>query len=119
MLETTYAATSDPRESKEQGGNDKDDVFSDSEAKEGGSSKSKRSQQASSTGENVTSTIPATETKSNADQVANVTRADDTIGNSSAGQPGFIGTITKGLVDSSKRSVKAVQVEVHHAVSQN
>lgn len=83
------AATSDPRESKEPGGNDKDDVFSDSEAEEGGSSKSKRSQQASSTGETVTSTTPATETKSNADQVANVTRATEqvSLGNSGTTPP--------------------------------
>ncbi|KAL8541460.1 hypothetical protein ACS0TY_002650 [Phlomoides rotata] len=31
----------------------------------------------------------------------------------------FIGTITKGLVDSSKNAVKAVQVKARHAVSQN
>ncbi|GAV84805.1 PTEN_C2 domain-containing protein [Cephalotus follicularis] len=34
-------------------------------------------------------------------------------------QPGFIGTITKGLVDSSKNAVKAVQVKARHVVSQN
>ncbi|CAA3007284.1 phosphatidylinositol 3,4,5-trisphosphate 3-phosphatase and -tyrosine-phosphatase PTEN2A [Olea europaea subsp. europaea] len=34
-------------------------------------------------------------------------------------QPGFIGTITKGLVDSSKSAVKAVQVKARHVVSQN
>ncbi|EEF43629.1 phosphatidylinositol 3,4,5-trisphosphate 3-phosphatase and protein-tyrosine-phosphatase PTEN2A [Ricinus communis] len=34
-------------------------------------------------------------------------------------QPGFIGTITKGLVDTSKNAVKAVQVKARHAVSQN
>ncbi|CAI0557393.1 unnamed protein product [Linum tenue] len=33
--------------------------------------------------------------------------------------PGFIGTITKGLVDTSKNAVKAVQVKARHAVSQN
>ncbi|RID80199.1 hypothetical protein BRARA_A02880 [Brassica rapa] len=37
----------------------------------------------------------------------------------SAAQPGFIGTITKGLVDTSKNAVKAVQVKARHAVSQN
>lgn len=31
----------------------------------------------------------------------------------------FIGTITKGLVDSSKNAVKAVQVKARHVVSQN
>lgn len=34
-------------------------------------------------------------------------------------QPGFIGAITKGLVDSSKNAVKAVQVKARHVVSQN
>ncbi|XP_057963683.1 phosphatidylinositol 3,4,5-trisphosphate 3-phosphatase and protein-tyrosine-phosphatase PTEN2A [Malania oleifera] len=36
-----------------------------------------------------------------------------------AAQPGFIGTLTKGLVDSSKNAVKAVQVKARHVVSQN
>lgn len=34
-------------------------------------------------------------------------------------QSGFLGTITKGLVDSSKNAVKAVQVKARHVVSQN
>ncbi|TYG39567.1 hypothetical protein ES288_D12G025400v1 [Gossypium darwinii] len=34
-------------------------------------------------------------------------------------QPGFLGTITKGIVDSSKNAVKAVQVKARHVVSQN
>ncbi|GFS40054.1 similar to PTEN 2 [Actinidia rufa] len=34
-------------------------------------------------------------------------------------QPGFIGTLTTGLVDSSKSAVKAVQVKARHVVSQN
>ncbi|VVA18240.1 PREDICTED: phosphatidylinositol 3 4 [Prunus dulcis] len=34
-------------------------------------------------------------------------------------QPGFIGTITKGIADSSKSVVKAVQVKARHVVSQN
>lgn len=83
------AATSDPRESKDPGSNDKDDVFSDSEAEEGGSSKSKRTQPASSTGETVTSSAPASENKSNADQVATVTRATEqvSLGNSGPAPP--------------------------------
>ncbi|KAL2537345.1 PTEN 2 [Forsythia ovata] len=40
-------------------------------------------------------------------------------GSLSSPQPGFIGTITKGLVDSSKSAVKAVQVKARHVVSQN
>lgn len=41
-------------------------------------------------------------------------------GTSSAeAQTSFIGTITKGLVDTSKNAVKAVQVKARHAVSQN
>lgn len=38
---------------------------------------------------------------------------------STTSQPGFIGTLTKGLVDSSKNAVKAVQVKARHVVSQN
>lgn len=34
-------------------------------------------------------------------------------------QPGFLGTITKGFLDSSKNAVKAVQVKARHVVSQN
>nr|VDC93987.1 unnamed protein product [Brassica oleracea] len=45
-------------------------------------------------------------------------RPDETTEGTSS-QPCFIGTITKGLVDSSKNAVKAVQVKARHAVSQN
>lgn len=38
---------------------------------------------------------------------------------SSSAQPGLFGAITKGLVDTSKNAVKAVQVKARHAVSQN
>lgn len=34
-------------------------------------------------------------------------------------QSGFIGTLTKGIVDSSKSAVKAMQVKARHVVSQN
>lgn len=44
---------------------------------------------------------------------------DSSEGMSTTSQPGFIGTITKGLVDTSKNAVKAVQVKARHAVSQN
>ncbi|XP_042980817.1 phosphatidylinositol 3,4,5-trisphosphate 3-phosphatase and protein-tyrosine-phosphatase PTEN2A [Carya illinoinensis] len=44
---------------------------------------------------------------------------DTSDGTSMTTQPGFIGTITKGLVDSSKNAVKAVQVKARHVVSQN
>lgn len=45
--------------------------------------------------------------------------AESSDGTSTETQPGFIGTITKGLVDSSKSAVKAVQVKARHVVSQN
>nr|TKW34861.1 hypothetical protein SEVIR_2G334300v2 [Setaria viridis] len=35
------------------------------------------------------------------------------------GQPGVFGSLTKGIVDSSKNAVKAVQVKARHMVSQN
>ncbi|KAK0581174.1 hypothetical protein LWI29_010999 [Acer saccharum] len=44
---------------------------------------------------------------------------DSSEGISTTAQPGFIGTFTKGLVDSSKNAVKAVQVKARHVVSQN
>lgn len=44
---------------------------------------------------------------------------DSPKGTSTTLQPGFIGTITRGLVDTSKNAVKAVQVKARHAVSQN
>ncbi|GMI78775.1 PTEN 2, phosphatase and TENsin homolog deleted on chromosome ten 2A [Hibiscus trionum] len=46
--------------------------------------------------------------------------ANDSVdGASPTSQPGFLGTITKGIVDSSKNAVKAVQVKARHVVSQN
>uniref|UniRef100_A0A2K2C629 Phosphatidylinositol-3,4,5-trisphosphate 3-phosphatase n=1 Tax=Populus trichocarpa TaxID=3694 RepID=A0A2K2C629_POPTR len=46
--------------------------------------------------------------------------ADDSPeGTSATSQSGLFGTITKGLVDTSKNAVKAVQVKARHAVSQN
>lgn len=44
--------------------------------------------------------------------------ADDS-SNETAVQSNLLGTITKGLVDSSKNAVKAVQVKARHVVSQN
>ncbi|KAJ7946086.1 Phosphatidylinositol-3,4,5-trisphosphate 3-phosphatase [Quillaja saponaria] len=43
----------------------------------------------------------------------------DDISHGATTQPGLFGTITKGLVDSSKSAVKAVQVKARHVVSQN
>ncbi|XP_010246580.1 PREDICTED: phosphatidylinositol 3,4,5-trisphosphate 3-phosphatase and protein-tyrosine-phosphatase PTEN2A-like [Nelumbo nucifera] len=40
-------------------------------------------------------------------------------GTSTAAQPGVFGSITQGLVDSSRSAVKAVQVKARHIVSQN
>lgn len=42
-----------------------------------------------------------------------------TEGTSSAAQAGVLGSFTKGLVDSSRSAVKAVQVKARHMVSQN
>ncbi|KAF2554532.1 hypothetical protein F2Q68_00017210 [Brassica cretica] len=44
---------------------------------------------------------------------------ETTDGASSSAQPGLFGAFTKGLVDTSKNAVKAVQVKARHAVSQN
>lgn len=44
---------------------------------------------------------------------------EDASSNETAGQSNLFGTITKGLVDSSKNAVKAVQVKARHVVSQN
>ncbi|KAF8410112.1 hypothetical protein HHK36_002634 [Tetracentron sinense] len=40
-------------------------------------------------------------------------------GTSTNAQPGVLGSFTKGLVDSSRSAVKAVQVKARHIVSQN
>ncbi|OVA15894.1 Phosphatase tensin type [Macleaya cordata] len=40
-------------------------------------------------------------------------------GTSTTAQPGVLGSLTKGLVDSSRSAVKAVQVKARHMVSQN
>lgn len=40
-------------------------------------------------------------------------------GTDGASQPNLIGTITKGIVDSSRSAVRAVQVKARHVVSQN
>ncbi|KAB2050958.1 hypothetical protein ES319_A12G022900v1 [Gossypium barbadense] len=45
--------------------------------------------------------------------------SDSSDGASATTQSGFLGTITKGIVDSSKNAVKAVQVKARHVVSQN
>ncbi|KAK3022534.1 hypothetical protein RJ639_047472 [Escallonia herrerae] len=44
---------------------------------------------------------------------------DNPDGASPTAQSGFMGTLTKGLVDSSRNAVKAVQVKARHVVSQN
>ncbi|MBA0640998.1 hypothetical protein Goklo_025595 [Gossypium klotzschianum] len=44
---------------------------------------------------------------------------DSNEGNSPTTQPGFLGTITNGIVNTSKNAVKAVQVKARHVVSQN
>ncbi|XP_031120774.1 phosphatidylinositol 3,4,5-trisphosphate 3-phosphatase and protein-tyrosine-phosphatase PTEN2A-like [Ipomoea triloba] len=44
---------------------------------------------------------------------------DNSEGTSTTPQSSFIGTFTKGLVDSSKNAVKAVSVKARHVVSQN
>ena len=44
---------------------------------------------------------------------------DSSTSNETTGQPNLFGTITKGLVDSSRSAVKAVQVKARHVVSQN
>nr|XP_027105987.1 phosphatidylinositol 3,4,5-trisphosphate 3-phosphatase and protein-tyrosine-phosphatase PTEN2A-like [Coffea arabica]XP_027105988.1 phosphatidylinositol 3,4,5-trisphosphate 3-phosphatase and protein-tyrosine-phosphatase PTEN2A-like [Coffea arabica] len=46
-------------------------------------------------------------------------QGENSDGTQPAAQSGFIGTITKGIVDSSKSAVKAVQVKARHVVSQN
>lgn len=47
------------------------------------------------------------------------TSEDSPDGSSPSSQPGLFGTFTKGIVDSSRNAVKAVQVKARHVVSQN
>lgn len=44
---------------------------------------------------------------------------DSSEGTSTTSPTGFIGTFTKGIVDSSKNAVKAVSIKARHVVSQN
>ncbi|XP_076934870.1 phosphatidylinositol 3,4,5-trisphosphate 3-phosphatase and protein-tyrosine-phosphatase PTEN2A-like [Bidens hawaiensis] len=44
---------------------------------------------------------------------------EDSVEGSKSPQAGFIGTLTKGFVDTSKSAAKAVQVKARHVVSQN
>lgn len=44
---------------------------------------------------------------------------DSSEGTAGTSPTGFIGTLTKGFVDTSKNAVKAVQVKARHVVSQN
>ncbi|KAI3769912.1 hypothetical protein L6452_01026 [Arctium lappa] len=46
-------------------------------------------------------------------------QVDSPDGASTSPQAGFIGTLTRGFVDTSKSAVKAVQVKARHVVSQN
>ncbi|XP_031495389.1 phosphatidylinositol 3,4,5-trisphosphate 3-phosphatase and protein-tyrosine-phosphatase PTEN2A-like [Nymphaea colorata] len=47
------------------------------------------------------------------------TAAETDEGNSAAAESGVLGSLTKGLVDSSKSAVRAVQTKARHMVSQN
>lgn len=47
------------------------------------------------------------------------TPAENVVNTSATTQPGILESLTKGLVDSSKNAVKAVQVKARHIVSQN
>ncbi|XP_034681128.1 phosphatidylinositol 3,4,5-trisphosphate 3-phosphatase and protein-tyrosine-phosphatase PTEN2A [Vitis riparia] len=47
------------------------------------------------------------------------TSEDGPDGSPTTAQPGLFGTFTKGIVDSSRNAVKAVQVKARHVVSQN
>ena len=47
------------------------------------------------------------------------TPAENVVSTSTTTQPGVLESFTKGLVDSSKNAVKAVQVKARHIVSQN
>ncbi|GMN20193.1 hypothetical protein TIFTF001_047059 [Ficus carica] len=69
-------AAAAPKQTKESGTQDKDDVFSDSEA-EDGSSKSRRVEAASAAGERVGQTTSSSKTESKADQIASLTKATE------------------------------------------
>ena len=77
QVEIVRAATV-PKQTKDSGTQDKDDVVSDSEA-EDGSSKSRRAEAASAAGERVSQTTSSSETKSKADQIASLTEATEQV----------------------------------------
>ncbi|XP_059445141.1 phosphatidylinositol 3,4,5-trisphosphate 3-phosphatase and protein-tyrosine-phosphatase PTEN2A-like [Corylus avellana] len=63
-----------PSQNKDSKGRDKDDVFSDSEAEEIGSSKSRQAEAASAARGTVINTTSSSETRTNSDQIASVSR---------------------------------------------
>ena len=85
----TAAASTDggaapSNKNKDPGHNDKDDMFSDSEAEESGSSKSRRHKAASSEGVAAPSAISKSKTNTNSDQVASLVHSTEQVSLGSA-----------------------------------
>ncbi|KAF5745604.1 phosphatidylinositol 3 4 5-trisphosphate 3-phosphatase [Tripterygium wilfordii] len=103
-----------PDQSKDSGTRDKDDVFSDSEAEEGGSSKSSKAHTASAGG-GVSTTNPGSDTKSNSDQIAGLTHAT---GQVSLGDTGSKQTHSASDLKSNSVSGAASSVEAPNSASE-
>lgn len=76
---TVVESASRPTQNKDPKGHDKDDVFSDSEAEETSSSKSRQAEVASAAGGTVINTTSSSETRTNSDQIASLSRETEHI----------------------------------------
>ncbi len=76
---TVDEGASRPTQNKDLKGHDKDDVFSDSEVEETGSSKSRQAEVASAAGGTVINTTSSSETRTDSDQIASLSRETEHI----------------------------------------
>uniref|UniRef100_A0A5B6ZI08 Phosphatidylinositol-3,4,5-trisphosphate 3-phosphatase n=1 Tax=Davidia involucrata TaxID=16924 RepID=A0A5B6ZI08_DAVIN len=79
------AVTANPK--RDSGSDEKDDVFSDSEAEESGSSKSRQAKEASEPGRIVNKTVSSAESSTNSDRIVSLTRETEQVSLGSTGSP--------------------------------
>ena len=87
-LASVDAGTTAPNQNKDSASNDKDDVFSDSEAEESVSSKQKQAQASSAGGETAATPAPSSGTDNKTEKVASLTQATEqfSLGNTGSQQ---------------------------------
>ncbi|KAG6789775.1 hypothetical protein POTOM_005899 [Populus tomentosa] len=117
------AATTAPNQNKDSASNDKDDVFSDSEAEESVSSKQKQAQASSAGGETAATPAPGSGTDNKTDKVASLTQATEqfSLGNTGSQQPhapaqpkieAVGGTVSSLEANNSQSEFKAMAADV-------